>query len=330
MKLAWIDALKVGASVYTSDDEAVVISAEFANKIVRNFDALQKKEYRVPLLRSHGRRDDYIYGDVQAMRIKDGYVQCGVTFTREEEKQAFNEGIMREYSPGFEEDWLDPHTGNRIGPVLLELSFTGLAYQRNLRAPQEANPIQMSKYLFSIGGKMPEDKKEMMEETVEVVKEMAEPTLGDIASMLSQILEMLAPKEEMAEDPEKELMVVEDEEKKEMSARIRQLEERAIRAELSALGIKAEDDVRHLIQLSRQSPELYKTTAKKLARPSVQVELGVMGAAGSRTAIDVEYVARSAKNANASAPGKLTLFLSKNHPQFVDRTQEVRAAIQKL
>lgn len=329
MKLAWIDALKVGASVYTSDDEAVVISPEFANKIVSNFDALQEKGYRVPLLRSHGRRDDYIYGDVHAMRIKDGYVQCGVTFTREEEKQAFNEGIMREYSPGFDENWLDPHTGNRMGPVLLELSFTGLAYQRNLRAPQEANPIQMSKYLFSIGGEMPEDKKEMMEETVEVVEEMAEPTLGDIASMLSQILQMLAPKEDLAEEPEEELMA-EDEEKKEMSARIRQLEERAIRAELSALGIKGEDDVRHLIQLSRQSPELYKTTAKKLARPSVQVELGVMGATESRPVIDVEYVARAAKNASASAPGKLALFLSKNHPQFVDRTQEVRAAIQKL
>lgn len=328
MKLAWIDTFKIGADVHTSDDEAVSITEDFARVLLKNFNTLQAKGYRIPLLRSHGRRDDYIYGDVHAMRVADGYVQCGVTFTREDEKIAFNEGIMREYSPGFDEDWLDPHTGERLGPVLLELSFTGLAYQRNLRAPQEANPVQMSRFLHTIGETM--SRKKLAEESVEevtVVEEMAEPTLGDIAAMLAQVLEMLAPKE-MMEVPE--VMVGEDDEKKEMSARIRQLEERAVRAELSALGIKAEDEIKHLVQLSRQSPELYKVTAKRLSR-TAQAEIGVMGAADLGAVPEsAESIAKAAKAANAADHGKLVLFLSAKHPSWVSRAQEVRHAIKSL
>jgi hypothetical protein len=323
MKLAWIDTFKIGSDVHTSDDEAVSITEDFARVLLKNFNALQAKGYRVPLLRSHGRRDDYIYGDVHAMRVADGYVQCGVTFTREDEKQAFNEGIMREYSPGFDEDWLDPHTGERMGPVLLELSFTGLAYQRNLRAPQEANPVQMSRFLHTIGDTM--SRKKLAEESVEevtAVEEMSEPTLGDIAAMLAQVLEVLAPKE-MMEVPEEEMMADVDEEKKEMSARIRQLEERAVRAELSALGIKAEDEIKHLVQLSRQSPELYRATAKRLSRPA-QAEIGVMGVAETSVSLDAATVARAAKAAGQTGPGRLALFLSSNHPSFVNKINEVR------
>jgi hypothetical protein len=327
MKLAWIDAFKLGADVHTTGD-VVSITHDFVSTLLANFEALYAKGYRVPLLRSHGRRDDYIYGDVHAMRVADGYVQCGVTFTREEEKQAFNEGLMREYSPGFDLDWLDPHTGEKLGPVLLELSFTALAYQRNLRAPQEANPVQMATYLHTFGDTMTR-KKMMAEEEVVVeastVEEMAEPTLTDIAAMLTQVLEMLAPKEEMMNKPEEEMSahVGEDEEKKEMSARIRQLEERAVRAELSALGIKGEDDVKHLVQLSRQSPELYRATAKRLSRP-VQSEIGVMGVAETSVRLDAASVAKAAKAAGATGPGRLALFLSANHPAFVNQINEVR------
>jgi hypothetical protein len=326
VKLAWIDAFKVGADVHTTGD-VVSITPEFVSTLLANFEALYAKGYRVPLLRSHGRKDDYIYGDVHAMRVADGYVQCGVTFTREEERQAFNEGLMREYSPGFDLNWLDPHTGEKLGPVLLELSFTALAYQRNLRAPQEANPVQMSYlHMTKKGDSMSRKKLSEEEVVVEATTEemMAEPTLVDIAAMLTKVLEMLSVKEEMMEKPEEEMSAhVEDEEKKEMSARIRQLEERAVRAELSAHNIKGEDDVKHLVQLSRQSPELYRATVKRLSRP-VQSEIGVMGVAETSVRLDAASVAKAAKAAGATGPGRLALFLSANHPAFVNQINEVR------
>lgn len=44
-----------------------------------------------------------------------------------EDREAYNAGILREFSFGFVHKWLDPHSGEEMENVLLELSFTSRA-----------------------------------------------------------------------------------------------------------------------------------------------------------------------------------------------------------
>ena len=325
MKLAWIDFHKVQSSVYTEDGDQVDITEEYAESMVRNFYACKDKGYAVPLIRNHGREDSWIYGDVVEVRVSEGMLQAGVMFTDETAKEAFNDGRMREFSPGFSTDWTDPHTGEKMGPTLLELSFTGLGYQRNLRAPQQANPVQLSHKLmfnFSMETVMSEETKD--EVSIEERMTRLEAKLDEVMSKFAS-----EPDEEMMADGEEE-EEMQDDEKEEMSRRIQHLEDQLVKTQIVNAGVK--DDVEGLVKLARIDAKLFASTLKKLARTS-QTEIGVMGVADtnvSLTAIDAEYVAKAAKKSGADAPGKLTLFLSKNHPSFVERTQEVRAAIRKL
>jgi hypothetical protein len=331
MKIAWIDFHKIGESVYTEDGDRVDITQEYADQMVKNFRYCLSRGYSVPLIRNHGRDDSYVYGDLLDMRIEGEWIQAGATFTRPQEQQAFDEGIMREFSPGFDQDWLDPHTGKRIGPTLLELSFCSLGYQRNLRAPEQPESQMAKQYLHTMSNNnlqfsTPTQEPKMAETTEVTVEERMTKLEAAVEEILAKLTE---PDEEMMDEPDEE-MAVEDEEKKEMSRRIQHLEDQLVKTQITNAGVK--DDVEGLVKLARIDAKLFASTLKKLARTS-QTEIGVMGVADtsiSLTAIDAEYVAKAAKKSGADAPGKLTLFLSKNHPSFVERTQEVRAAIRKL
>lgn len=319
MKLAWIDFHKVGESVHTENGDVVDITPEYAATMVANFYACKDKGYAVPVLRNHGSEDSWIYGDVIEMRVEGTHLQAGVKFTREEERQAFNEGLMREFSPGFSTNWLDPHTGEKMGPTMLELSFCGLAYQRNLRQPQEANPVQLKRqYLHTLSTKEIIVTDEPKEEEVTIEERMTR-----LEAKVEEVMAkyMTEPEEEMADEPEEEMMV-EDEEKKEMSARIQFLEDQLVLSEIAKAGVK--DGVENLVKLARTDKKLFGVTLKMMSRKE-QSEIGTMGAAEtSAPGESAESVAKAAQAAGKTGPGHLALYLSSNHPTFVGKINDVR------
>ena len=315
--IAWIDFHKIGSSVYTDDGDRVDITEDYARQMVANFYACKERGYAVPVLRNHGRDDSWIYGDVVEMRVDGEHLQAGVEFTRQEEKDAFNEGLMREFSPGFDTDWLDPHTGERMGPTMLELSFTGLGYQRNLRSPQDSNPVQLSarRLMFNLSTK----EASMADDVIGGIEERMTRLEAMVEEMLAN---MTAPEEMMEEDVEVEEEMMEDEEKLEMSKRIQFLEDQLIRADIQKAGVT--EDVDSLVKLARVDRKLFGSMLKKLSRRE-QTEIGSMGAAEtSAPGESVESVAKAAKAAGQAGHGKLALFLSANYPTFVNRINDVR------
>jgi hypothetical protein len=319
----WIDAYKMGSTVYHSGGD-VEITPEFADSITRNFRVLKSRGYSVTFLREHGRVDSFVYGDVVDTRIKDGWLSLAVAMTRDEEKKAYNEGILREFSPGFSMNWQDPHTGEMMGPTLLEISFTSMAHQRNLRVPTDINPgVVLSGHPMFFKEDNMAVKKLAAEELPEVVEEkkveMAEPTLVDIAAMLTELLALAKP----AEVEETELMSDDKEDPTvKMSARIAQLEGDNVRLELSARGIKG-DIVADLIQLSAVNRPLYVKTVKALAAP--QAEIGVTGQTATHVKFSAKDVAAAAVAAGQTGHGRLAAFVAINHPEF--GINEVRAAL---
>jgi hypothetical protein len=193
-----------------------------------------------------------------------------VTMTREEERQAYEQGIMREFSPGFDLSWFDPHTGEERGPALLELSYTGTAYQRNLRPPKDAKqlsqsliglsrgivthgePIMARKKAFSQEEKeeieelainAPEEALiQMADEEEEDERELSEFSLNDIGAMMTEILGYLRPKEELAQDEEEgtglDLAQEEEEEEKELSQDEEDEEKKALHRQIRNLEDK--------------------------------------------------------------------------------------------
>jgi len=324
----WIDAYKMGSTVYHSTGD-IEITPEFAESITKNFRILKSRGYRVTFLREHGRVDSFVYGDVVDTRIKDGWLSLAVEMTRREEKDAYNEGIMREFSPGFSMNWRDPHTGEEMGPTLLEVSFTSMGHQRNLRVPNDINPgVVLSGHPMFFNGDEMSKKTELAAEgkpeAVEEEKvEMAEPTLADVMARMDKIEAMLK-KDEVEET---ELAADEDDEDDvavKMSARIAELEAANVRLELSARGIKG-DIVSDLIQLSAVNRPLYVKTVKALAAP--QKEIGVVGQTETKVSLSAADVAAAAVKAGQAGRGRLPLFLAENYPSFT--TEIVRSALEQ-
>lgn len=341
----WIDMFKVGAEIHEPNKKLTVVDEAFIRDIFKNFEYCRAKNYEVTFLNNHGRTDSYVYGDVLAIRVHEGFVQGQVKFTRQAEQDAFDEGLMREFSPGFEPNWLEPHTGELRGPALMELSFTGSAYQRNLRQPQtkEAQSIHLSASNIIYGETImsrknmsktetpAEEPKKEMEDTFEEEpkKEMAEPTLGDIAVILNEVLTLLKGKKtEMSDEPESKPEPKDDEETVKLHRRIRDLEDQNTRIQLSARGITGAP-VEHLVKLHRVDRPLFEETMKLYKR---QTPIGVTGLDTTGGEVNAETVAKAAKAAGKTEPADLRIFLSREYPDFAaDReVNEVRKALSRI
>ena len=314
--MVWIDAYKLGSTVHHPQGD-IEITPEFANTIVKNFRLLTSRGYHVTFLREHGRVDSFVYGDITDVRIKDGYVTCAVEMTRDEEKQAYNSGILREYSPGFSMNWTDPHTGEELGPVLLELSFTSQAYQKNLRIPQDINPgvVRSGHPLFTRQGVTMAKKIDLAEDApLEENMKLAEgePTMADLLARIEALEAASAPKEEkeveMAMEDEKDDKIAQ------LSAAVQNLQADKTRMELSAAGIKG-DVVPSLVQLSRTDAKLYAATVKMLSSKP-QPSIGTMGEVETTVHLSAADVAAEAVKAGKAGPGHLAVFVSRNHPDF--------------
>ena len=285
-------------------------------------------------LRDHGRKDSYVYGDILDIRV-NSHVQLLVEMTREEEYSAWSDGIMSEFSPGFDPNWLDPHTGNHIGPTLMELSYTSMGYQRNLRKPGTDAQVALSRTLLTDGtvsatGETMATKKELMaeEETMLAAGEDAPTgvTLDELAAKLDKLIELMTPKELSEDEEEKVEMMDEDEEKKELQRRVKSLEDERTVSQLSAAGITG-DVVAGLVKLRRVDADLFGATVRRLSAKQSEIGVGNIPTSSGNALVDV---AKAARHAGADKPGRLPVFLSQNFPEFAERAQDVRNAIRNL
>lgn len=139
MNTVWVDIFKLGAAIHLQGRAPLRFTEQFARTLVANFTRFRARGETFPVLAEHA-RSGWQYGAVHGLRIAGGYVQAALEFFRAEDRDAYNRGMLREFSPGFSLDYLDPHTGESVGPSLVEVSFTAIAAQRNLRPPQQTNP----------------------------------------------------------------------------------------------------------------------------------------------------------------------------------------------
>jgi hypothetical protein len=326
--MIWIDAFKLGTEIHYKG-RIIKVSQEMLDEAEQNFAMLSAKGYRFPFKREHGTVDSFQYGDLMATRQEDGYLSLGIEMRRDEEKTAFKQGIMREFSVGFDTGWIDPHTGENHGMVIYELSFTSEGYQKVLRDPTDINSgvaLSASQFIEPGADTMARTKVELAAESAPLEETDAklmegEPTMADL---LKAIVDGFASLKGEKEEPEElEMATDKEEEVAKLSARINQLEADKTRMELSAAGIKG-DVVPSLVQLSRTDAKLYAATVKMLSSKP-QPSIGTMGEVETTVHLSAADVAAEAVKAGKAGRGHLAIFLNENYPEFPINT--VRAAL---
>lgn len=299
----WVDVHKVGAMLYHGDDQ-IELSLEFCSELIANFRRIHDEEgYEIPLMRRHD-DDGLVYGLVHDLRIDGEYLQAGIEIKDPQLRQAYNAGMLRKFSPTIAFDGLmHPHTGEVLKNVLLEVSFTSLEYQWNLRPPQSTQDVRLAAMArdFFIPPQNQETEMSARKKSLEATPaQLQEPGVAspeampeqpsDASASIDQVLQMLGvlvdkmaaleellgsaePSDESDESAEPEAS--EDEqpmsadpaqaEVAAMASRIRQLEDQNVRLELGAEGV----DEQHwpmLVELRRSQPALYEATKKTLSQ----------------------------------------------------------------
>ena len=342
----WVDAFKVGDLVAHPVYGERAYSQPQLEQAIVNFRKLRAQGYTHTVLREHGREDSFVYGNIEDVRVMNGYFQTKIDFYRADERQAYNEGILREFSPGFADEWLDPHTGETLNNVLIEISFTSRAYQRNLRAPQDINPgVQLSDlgslhavfsgHLLTTGGPMADEEQpveapeaeeseavetEEEEKTEFSVEEALNAGFTSLSAMIQTLSDALMPKEEQ-EEP----VAMSDDQTRihKLETELADMKAANTRLELSAKGIPAER-VDDLVQLSAKLTKAEFNKVVEYSRPTtVQAEIGATGLteAGAQDTPVSKIVEMAAEAGATYGAGKLTLWLHKNG--FGDRAEEI-------
>ncbi len=337
--MIWVDIFKLDTTVHKSGRE-LELNESFANALLRNFNRLTGEGAEIVVLREH-ERDGHVFGIVHALRVwrgEDGdYLQASMEFFREDDRVAFNGGMLRRFSPGFALNFEHPHTGELLGPTLLEVSFTSMPYQTNLRPPQKTNPgVRLA---LSFAGEIittlkEEDTMETKTEAAKTVEatgaaEASAPTDFDERldalkeSILSEVKALLSP--DPTPDPAPALSD-QDRKLEELSAQVAKLEDEKTRLELSAAGIV--EGVEALVSVKRTNPEAFGTMVD-LARkggPATQTPIGRPGTekiSDSITVAEVISLAQDAGYEYGNGPG-FVLWVHRNHPEKVE---EVLAAV---
>lgn len=321
--MIWVDIFKLGAEVHRGG-HIVEITESFANSMLRNFARLTGEGAEIVVLREH-EREGYVYGKVHSLRMWEDHMQAQMEFFAEDDRTAFNAGMLRRFSPGFALNFEHPHTGELIGPTLLEVSYTAMPYQHNLRPPQVTNPGVRLALNYSGEIVTPYEGEDMEEKTeaAETV-EAVEPTEAS-TSGLDAILERLAVLEARFEEPQEEPAQAElsdaDRVVEELSAKVRELEDDKTRMELSARGIT--EDIEHFVALKRQSPQIYEFAVRKAATAvAVQEPIGKPGTEQVDGELSADALIEMAADAGYTYGRGLAVWLGKNHP---DRMDEVLA-----
>lgn len=311
--MIWVDIFKLGAEVHRNG-RVVEITEAFARDLVRNFNALTKEGAEVVVLREH-EREGYVYGKVHAIRMWEDHMQVQMEFYAEEDRMAFNAGMLRRFSPAFALNFEHPHTGELIGPVLLEVSYTAMPYQHNLRPPQVTNPGVRLALNYSGEILTPQEEDTMTDETTEAEESVEETEAAEAPSVEADVEALQAENEALRSQLEER-----DGENEELSRRITALEDMNTRQELAAYGIT--EDVEKFVELKRTSPEMFEFAVKKAQVATVQEPIGRPGTENVGSATVGALIEMAADNGATYGRG-LSLWLAKNHP---DRMDEVLAA----
>lgn len=339
----WVDAFEVGALVAHPVYGETRYTADRLTNAITNFRKLRAQGYTTTVLREHGREDSYVYGEVHDLRMSGGYFQAYIEFYRQEERQAYNDGILREFSPGFAPEWLDPHTNEVLTDVFIEISFTSRAYQRNLRAPQDINPgvqlndlgplhVVYSGHLLTTsneGGTMADDiqpvEEPQADEAVESTEETEVAPEFNLREEFEGLKAVVAGLAELLKPAEPEVALSDDQTRiQNLEAEVATLKADKTRLELSAKGIPA-DRVEGLVALSAKLDANEFAQVVEYSRPTtVQAEIGSTGVAqtGAEDVTAAEIVELAAKD-GASYGNGLTVWLANNHPERVDEVLEV-------
>lgn len=291
--------------------DKIKIDQEFAKQLIENFKTFQELGYNVRVLNSHARgtnlHDIYTYGDVVGMTTDEQGIHADVQWSRKEEEEADEQGLFREWSPGFALNFNDPHNKHEFdGPVLIEFSFCATGWQRNLKAKLTEEELSMAKQIINLSND--EEKQEL---NMEARLDELEGSVEELRKIVEDLIKSLEVAPEELDDTSKD--DDKDEEKEELSRRIRQLEDDNVRLSLKGAGITDAKTVDHLVKLNRVSPELFKAQVE-LSAKTVQSPIG---STGVTTSSDVSKLAVEAFKKSGLPKNRFVSFLSSNYPEQV-------------
>lgn len=313
------------------DDERNIMTLN-ALTTVLNYKKMVESGNYVPLKREHA-NDGLTYGEVVGMRIDREYVQAGFIASNEQTRAEYNAGLIRQVSPAVQRNFLDPHTLEELAGVIVEVSYTSDAHQRNLRDLKATNVLNMSKEGTTMAA----------EPLMEAPEEQGENTdvqgqLDAMQATLAMILEAVT-----GDVSENTTEMDEDSENARLSRHIQDLEkqvasyqDKITRNEIEAAGVDSAVDIDALVKLSRVSPELYTQALQlcscRMGTSPVQEPIGNGAPAPSLNSNserpDIASLARKAKDEGVKS-SNVTQFLKDNSVSLSFRN-EFRDALKKL
>jgi len=133
----WIDVLMLG-EIWQWGEPHEVTEQDFA-EIEANYAIFRELGYILGVSRQHI-DDGYVYGEVHGTRRDGERLQMLTAFADPADREAYNAGKIRHFSPGV--DWATehPHTGEQLGTSIFHLAFVSEPAQKNLRYPQQTSP----------------------------------------------------------------------------------------------------------------------------------------------------------------------------------------------
>lgn len=330
----WTDIFRLGAEIHhPSADVPLTVTREFVLALIANFARLTGEGHEIVVLREH-ERAGHVWGQVHSLRVQDGFVQGLLEFFNEADREAYNEGRLRRFSPGFALDFTHPHTGESMGPTLLEVSYTAMPFQTNLRPPQETNPGMRLALTFPGHIATLSKEESMSKETQKAVEpEAADVALAEgaeeeekqefnieaaftaLSEQISTLVSLMVPAEE---EEEEEDAALSDSERQvaELSRKVERLQDDKTRLELSARGIDADEA---LVKLARTDRALFDSVTTKLAAavPTGQKPIGRTGDAEvSGAAPTVKTIlAHAEKEGVKRGSGSWPRWVAANYPE---------------
>lgn len=312
--MIWVDIFKLGAEVHRGG-HVVQITEEFANAMLRNHQRLTKEGAEIVVLREH-EREGWVYGQVHGLRMWEEHMQAQMEFYLEDDRMAFNAGMLRRFSPGFALNFEHPHTGELIGPTLLEVSYTSMPYQHNLRPPQVTNPGVRLALNYSGEILTPNEEQDMADEQPQAEDSVEETEAAEAPSVEADIEALQAENEELRAQLEER-----DSENEQLSRRVTALEDMNTRQELAAYGIT--DDIERFIALKRMDAEMYEFAVRKAQVATVQEPIGKPGTESVDGQLSADSLIEMAANTGHTYGNGLSLWLAKNHPERMDEVLAV-------
>jgi len=189
-------------------------------------------------------------------------------------------GALQYLSPSFYKAWVDPHTGEQLGPVLREVSFVDVPHQKNISAEiGQIYGLSDAVSLAEAGFQTTITSEDMMEE--EIMEEASVESTDVLTkehfdARMDEILALLVPSDNVDGETSEEESI-------DMSERVASLErelkiERAsskVRADLGALA--TDDLVKSLAPMSLSDAAGYKAVLAGIKKAPAQAPVGNVG-----------------------------------------------------